>query len=255
MATREEKPPAKADDPGDVKIKVKRKRRRLYQPVPESETAVAATTTARTEGKKPKTSRKKPSPAARRPRKTPSPPAAKTLVASEEREPAAGPAAAGRAEAGSRAAGRAARAASALRLLKKYTLGTAAAGLLPLPLVDLVAFSVLQGQMLKSLAKIYEVEFSEQRARIITGALLSSVTSISVARQTGLLVGSLLKPLPGVGLIAGAALMPATSGASTYALGKVFIQHFETGGTLLDFDPEKMRGYYERQVAEAQTRA
>jgi len=34
------------------------------------------------------------------------------------------------------------------------------------------------------------------------------------------------------------------SGASTYALGEVFKKHFETGGTFLDFDPERLRKYY-----------
>ncbi len=38
--------------------------------------------------------------------------------------------------------------------------------------------------------------------------------------------------------------MAALSGASTYALGEVFKKHFETGGTFLDFDPERLRKYY-----------
>jgi hypothetical protein len=38
--------------------------------------------------------------------------------------------------------------------------------------------------------------------------------------------------------------MVAISGGMTYAIGKVFVQHFESGGTLLDFQPEKMRKYY-----------
>jgi hypothetical protein len=38
--------------------------------------------------------------------------------------------------------------------------------------------------------------------------------------------------------------MSIIGGASTYALGKVFIQHFESGGTFLDFDPEKVKEHF-----------
>ena len=32
--------------------------------------------------------------------------------------------------------------------------------------------------------------------------------------------------------------------ASTWAVGQVFTQHFETGGTFLTFDPERMKAHY-----------
>ncbi len=234
----EEKAPASTEQQDGAKIKVKRGRRRLYQSVPESKPAAVV----------PKAS---PPAARKRSGKPPAKARGRTASAAPKREGAGKPAAG--AEQG--AASRATRVESARKLVRKYSLGTAAVGLVPLPLVDLVAFSLLQGRMLKRLAELYEVEYSEQRARIYSGALLGSVTSISVGRQTGVLVGSLLKSVPAVGQVAGAALMPAASGAGTYALGKVFISHFEAGGTLLDFDPEKMRGYYEQQVAEARDRA
>ena len=39
-------------------------------------------------------------------------------------------------------------------------------------------------------------------------------------------------------------------GATTYAVGKVFIEHFESGGTFLDFDPEKMRDHFQELYEE-----
>jgi hypothetical protein len=41
--------------------------------------------------------------------------------------------------------------------------------------------------------------------------------------------------------------------ASTYAVGRVFIQHFESGGTFLDFDPDKVRAHFEAEFKKAQT--
>jgi hypothetical protein len=38
--------------------------------------------------------------------------------------------------------------------------------------------------------------------------------------------------------------MPGFSSAATYAIGQVFIKHMESGGTLLDFNVEKMREHF-----------
>jgi uncharacterized protein (DUF697 family) len=61
-------------------------------------------------------------------------------------------------------------------------------------------------------------------------------------------VGSMFKVLPGFGAVVGGLLaFPAISGAVTYALGKVFVKHFEEGGTLLDLNVEKMREFFASQ--------
>ena len=46
--------------------------------------------------------------------------------------------------------------------------------------------------------------------------------------------------------------MPILAGATTYAVGKVFTQHFATGGTFLNFDPETVREYYYEMFKEGQ---
>jgi hypothetical protein len=50
--------------------------------------------------------------------------------------------------------------------------------------------------------------------------------------------------MPGVGTAAGVMSMSILGGAATYAIGKVFVQHFESGGTFLDFDPEAVREHF-----------
>ncbi len=62
---------------------------------------------------------------------------------------------------------------------------------------------------------------------------------------------SALKTVPVIGQIAGTILLPALALASTVAVGRVFLQHFEAGGTLLDFDPEKMKSYFEAEFNKA----
>ena len=41
--------------------------------------------------------------------------------------------------------------------------------------------------------------------------------------------------------------MPVLSAGATYAIGKAFIQHFESGGTLLDFNPPDYREFVKAQ--------
>jgi hypothetical protein len=41
--------------------------------------------------------------------------------------------------------------------------------------------------------------------------------------------------------------IPVMAGASTYAIGKVFVKHYEEGGTILDLNTEKLKAYYREQ--------
>lgn len=137
----------------------------------------------------------------------------------------------------------------ALKTVKQYMWWSMGAGLIPVPIVDLAAVSGTQLKMLSEISKIYEVPFQESRGKAIIGSLLSFVLSHSMACGA---IGSLVKAIPVVGALAGAPAMVAFCGASAWALGNVFIRHFEAGGTLLDFDPEKAKEYYKAQFEEGQ---
>ncbi len=126
-------------------------------------------------------------------------------------------------------------------LVKKYMWWSMGAGLIPVPLVDIAAVSAVQLKMIKDMSDIYGVKFSENKGKSILSALLGSILPNSLARGG---VGSLLKMLPVVGTIMGGVSMSLFSGASTYAVGKAFVQHFESGGTFLDFDPVKVKEYF-----------
>jgi hypothetical protein len=51
---------------------------------------------------------------------------------------------------------------------------------------------------------------------------------------------------PGVGTVIGIATSIGTSTLATEAIGQMFVQHFEQGGTLLDFEPKKYRQRVEK---------
>jgi uncharacterized protein (DUF697 family) len=54
-----------------------------------------------------------------------------------------------------------------------------------------------------------------------------------------------------IGPLVGVAVIPAFASASTFALGRVFTKHFESGGTLLNFDLETAKQTFGREVEEA----
>jgi len=133
------------------------------------------------------------------------------------------------------------RTAEAERIVNSYVGWSAGAGLIPLPLIDLAAITAVELKMLDDLAKFYEIPFSRNAAKSIIGSLVGGAGTVMAAVPAA----SLLKFVPIVGGIAGMLTEPAIAAAATYALGRVFIQHFESGGTFLDFNPEEVRAYYQ----------
>ncbi|MEM9461251.1 MAG: DUF697 domain-containing protein [Myxococcota bacterium] len=124
-------------------------------------------------------------------------------------------------------------------LIRNHVIGSSVIGLFPFPLIDIALLSGAQLYMLRRLSELYEVDFSSELGRSFVATLIASVTPMTTA-------SSIVKWVPLVGWLTAGLF----SGASTYAVGKVFVQHFESGGTFLTFDPEKVREYYRQQFSQ-----
>jgi len=127
--------------------------------------------------------------------------------------------------------------AEAYKLTQRYMLWAMGAGLIPIPWLDVGALAGVQLKMLHHLSRHYEVEFLENRGKSIIAALVGTITADSL--RSGFFT-KFLKSIPVIRII-GTISMPIYAGAITYAIGKVFIQHFESGGTFLDFDHKKVK--------------
>jgi uncharacterized protein (DUF697 family) len=132
-------------------------------------------------------------------------------------------------------------------MIDHYTLWSGAAGLVPIPLADIVAVGGVQVQMLRKLSELYGVPFSDNMGKSVIASLVGSLLPASAATTTAMGITSALKLIPGVGTIIAAVTMPAYSAGATYLIGKVFAQHFATGGTLLDFNPPDYREFIKTQ--------
>lgn len=134
------------------------------------------------------------------------------------------------------------REAEAGNIVKNNIITSMAAGLIPIPLLDIFSLINIQFHMIQMLAEHYETPADNIKKSLIT-SLISGV--LPVASVLGL--GSMIKSLPAIGTLAGSGSVSVASGAVTYAVGQVFIRHFENGGTLEDFDPDSAKAYFREE--------
>ena len=131
----------------------------------------------------------------------------------------------------------------AQNIVKNNIITSLASGLVPIPLFDIISLTNIQFHMIQALAEHYEVPVDN-----ISRSLITSVISGSIPVITLLGAGSLLKSIPSIGSLAGSGSVSIISGATTYAVGQVFIRHFEQGGTLNDFDSSSAKDYFKEQL-------
>jgi uncharacterized protein (DUF697 family) len=140
------------------------------------------------------------------------------------------------------------RRARAVKVVERASLWAGAAGLIPVPIVDLAAVGGVQIEMLRRISQIYGVPFSENRSK----ALIASFAGSMIPASSGIGAASLIKGVPLIGTVISALTMPTLSVGATYAIGMAFIKHFSSGGSLFDFDPPD---YHEFLKAEPRLRA
>ena len=126
------------------------------------------------------------------------------------------------------------------RIIHSHTLWSMGAGMIPVPMFEILAVSAIQVDMLKQLAEAYEADFTENMGKTFVTAL----TGGTFAR----IGASFIKAVPGVGTLVGGASMSVLSGASTYAVGQVAKRHYETDGNLIDIDLNSARKSYDEAL-------
>jgi uncharacterized protein (DUF697 family) len=127
--------------------------------------------------------------------------------------------------------------AGAMRIVQRYVAVSAVAGLNPVPVLDVTVLGGVHVALIKELSNYYGAEFSEHTARNIVIAVAASLIPGSIGTVLG---RKALRALPFITHGAGMLVMSAASAGVSYALGKLFIHHFESGGTLDSFDAKRL---------------
>lgn len=129
-------------------------------------------------------------------------------------------------------------------MIKSYVVGSTAAAIVPIPLFDIAAVIGIQLRMIQKMSELYHRPFSENLARKLVTSLAGGVLGYGAGATIGM---SLMKAVPGVGWALGMVSIPVVAGASTYAVGRVFLKHFEDGGSVFDFSVEGAKAFYKEQ--------
>ncbi len=122
-------------------------------------------------------------------------------------------------------------------IIKNHMIWSMGAGFIPIPLLDFAAISYIQLDMIRQLAKIYDVDFKESEGK----AIITSLTTAGLAKAGA---SRAIKFIPVIGSYLGGVAIAVLSGASTYGIGYAFKKHFETGGTFLDVDLNSLKKMY-----------
>ena len=134
------------------------------------------------------------------------------------------------------------RQAEAQNIVKNNIITSMASGLIPIPLFDIISLTNIEFHMIQTLAEHYEIPVDNISRSLVTSLISGALPVVSM-----LGIGSMVKSIPGIGSLAGSGSVAVISGAITYAVGQVFIKHFEDGGTLKDFNPASAKNYFSEQ--------
>jgi uncharacterized protein (DUF697 family) len=127
----------------------------------------------------------------------------------------------------------------------KWSVGAA---LIPIPVLDMAALGAIQANMIVELAGVYDQKLTKQAVRGVISVLLGVLVP---AGATQMVVGTSAKLLPGYGTIIGAVSLATFGSAATYSIGKVFVRHFEKGGTFGNFSVSAVQEDLKKEFTQA----
>jgi uncharacterized protein (DUF697 family) len=123
------------------------------------------------------------------------------------------------------------RRARALKIVDWHAGYSAVGGIVPLALVNFASVTAVIVRMVKVLSHHYNVPFERDRARAIVVGLVAGAMPTGLATVTS---STLVHIVPG-GTFVGLAVSSLSAAACTRSIGRVFVEHFENGATLIDF--------------------
>jgi uncharacterized protein (DUF697 family) len=133
----------------------------------------------------------------------------------------------------------------ARKLVERYATGALCLGLLPLPAMELLVVPSYQISMVRDLSLNYGIKYEKSLAK----SLLAALVGVGILAMPGKWLAQLLAGATGMNLFASGMLTGNMVGAAnTLLIGRLFTEHFESGGTLLNFNAAEMRAHYQKSL-------
>jgi uncharacterized protein (DUF697 family) len=117
-------------------------------------------------------------------------------------------------------------------IISNHSMMALFASAFPYPFLAGAAIKVIQLKMIYELTQLYGVKFSENLVRSILLIIGAGIAASGVVGVFNLLVP---KTTP-LAMFSNVSALMVGSGAETYAVGYIMQKHFESGGTLENFD-------------------
>ncbi|MBC6437016.1 MAG: DUF697 domain-containing protein [Rhodobacteraceae bacterium] len=108
----------------------------------------------------------------------------------------------------------------AKRRVKWAAAAAAAAGTIPIPIVDAVVLMPIQASMIVSISRAYGMKVDKESSMALVAAIAVPVAATSGGSA---LTASIMKFVPGAGTLAGSAIGGTTASAITGAIGRVYM--------------------------------
>jgi uncharacterized protein (DUF697 family) len=115
-------------------------------------------------------------------------------------------------------------------IVERHAYYSAVGGVIPIPIANVAGVTAVIVRMVKVLSDLYGVPFQHDRARAIVIGLMGGAMPTGLAAVT---TSTLVNLVPGANLI-GLAVSSVAAIACTRGIGRVFVEHFESGATLDD---------------------
>ena len=139
--------------------------------------------------------------------------------------------------------------ADSMQIVSRHSKIAAAVGLLPGGLLNFAAILPVQVLMVWRIARAFDQKVGKEQIRGVLISLLTSVIPGAVGHGAGAAIAAI--PAAIAGAVVYFVATPILAYALTRAVGNVFIMHFESGGTLLNFDPKAFTEYFINEFKKA----
>jgi len=127
--------------------------------------------------------------------------------------------------------------AEAERIIRSSVYTAMGIGIVPIPFFNVAAVTASSLVMIRRLSELYGVEFKEGIAKKI----LTSVAGAGFGVLASAPVESAMRFVPVIGLPLTIATKPVLNGMTTYAIGRMFVTHFERGGSFVGANMDEMK--------------
>lgn len=122
------------------------------------------------------------------------------------------------------------RRAQALKIVERHAVYAAVGGIIPVPIANVAGVTAVIVRMVKVLSDLYGIPFERDRARAIVVGFMGGAMPTGLGAVTTSTLGYIV---PGSGLL-GLAVSSVTAVACTRSIGRIFVEHFESGAGLHD---------------------